>query len=179
MKNTAQDIRFFAEAMPQLQDYLLSNELFWPLSGSLPRLTPGCILLTMARMSVFQPVEAQRLGIQLKVVRAKWHSAWEKKVIREIGNRTRLWAQFLSDYKNSPEQNVASYANEVRSRTILQLLLKEYLVAPEKPDLDQCDSILSSCLVTGAFLWDAELQVVFPADDFWFLYGKLFEKPFA
>jgi hypothetical protein len=173
MKNTGQDNRFLAEAIPQLQDYLLSNEMYWPLSGSLPRLTPGSVLLILARISVLQPNEAQRLRGQFEAVRTKWESAWNKKVAREITNRLRLWSQFVSDYKNSPEQNADSYPNEARGRAILQLLLNELTDAPEKLVLGQLDSVISARLVPDVFLWEAELQTVFPAKEFWFLYGKL------
>jgi hypothetical protein len=173
MKNTSQDVRFFAEAVAQLQEYLLSNELYWPLSGSLPRLTPGAALLTLARLSVFQPAEAQKMSYQFDSVRLKWRSAWEKKVEREIGNRMRLWSEFVADITNSPDRNADSFPNEARGRAILQLLLAELPDAQERSNLAVLDSTFKSRFIPGDFLWDAELQVVFPKTDFWFLYGKL------
>jgi len=173
MKTSDQDISFVSQALPQMQDYLLSNELYWPLSGSLPRLTPGSLLLTILRLRVYQPSEAQKAGIQLDVLRTKWHTAWEKKVGRELANRMRLWSQFLSDFTNSPEQNADSYPSEARGRAILQLLLAELPEPPEMAPLAQLDSILKAHLIPSGFIWDAPLQAAFPASDFWFLYGKL------
>jgi hypothetical protein len=173
MNSKEEDLRFVKEAVPQLQEYLLSNELYWPLSGSLPRLTPGSLLLTLARLEIQEPVEASKMEAQVQSICAKWRSAWEKKVAREMANRLRLWSQFLSDYVNAPDQNLDSYRTEARGRTILQLLLIEQPDAPEKIAMTELDGMLKSRLVPGEFLWEPELQAVFPENIFWFLYGKL------
>ena len=166
------DLRFLNEALPQLQDYLLSGELYWPLSGSLPRLTPGALLLVLTRIRVTQPGMAPKLQQQFEVTRTKWHTAWEKKVAREISNRLRLWSNFLADFANSQEQTADSYPAEVRGRAILQLLLPELPDSSLATALVELDMALEAQLHPSEFLWDARLQVVFPKDDFWFLYGK-------
>jgi hypothetical protein len=173
MSSNEEDLRFLKEAVPQLQEYLLSNELYWPLSGSLPRLTPGALLLTLARLGVHAPLETQKLEAQVETIRTKWRSAWDKKVAREIANRLRLWSQFLSDYVKAPDQNLDSYRTEARGRAILQLLLVELQDAPEKSTLANLDGILKSRLVPGEFIWEPDLQAVFPRTSFWFLYGIL------
>lgn len=173
MTSNEQDLRFLKQAAPQLQEYLLSNELYWPLSGSLPRLTPGSLLLALARLRVNAPGKAQRLEAQVETTRAKWRTTWEKKAAREVANRIRLWSQFLSDYINAPEQNLDSFPTEARGRAILQLLLDELPDAPEKTILAELDGRLKSRLTPGEFLWEPDLQPVFPKSDFWFLYGNL------
>lgn len=174
MTSSADDLRFLTEALSTLQDYLLSNELYWPLSGSLPRLTPGSLLLALKRMEVVQPLQAKKLQAQIDLVRGKWRTAWEKKIARETANRLRLWSQFLSDYANAPEQNADSYPSEARGRAILQLLLWEMPAdAPEKSALPEMETLLKVKLHSGEFLWDADLQTAFPKTDFWFLYAKL------
>jgi hypothetical protein len=175
-------LRFVKEAVPQLQDYLLSNELYWPLSGSLPRLTPGSLLLELAKLRVavkdrgagtISSVEVQRLDTQVETIRSKWRIAWEKKVAREVTNRMRLWSQFLSDYIKAPDKNLESYKTEARGRAILQLLLAELPAAPERHALADLDETLKSRLIPGDFLWESELQPVFPKSNYWFLYGNL------
>lgn len=167
------DIQFVKEALPQLQEYLLSNELFWPLSGSLPRLTPGALLLALARLGVSEPSIGQNLGAQVETIRARWQTAWNTKAAREISNRIRLWSQYLADYHSAPDQNQDSYRTEVRGRVILELLLADVPGAPERSALAELDSALKAHFVTGKFLWDSELEVIFPAKAFWFLYGSL------
>jgi hypothetical protein len=171
MALSSQDLPFLTESLPQLQDYLLSNELYWPLGGSLPRLTLGSVLLALARLEIFHPVEAQQFRAQVEVVRVKWRSAWEKKAAREAANRLRLWSQFLSEAVAGLEPE--AYPAEVRGRAILQLLLREAPETPEKAALAEVDGVLKAHLHPGAFIWEAELQTVFPQSDFWFLYATL------
>ena len=172
MTFTEQDIRFLTEGLPQLQGYLLSNELYWPLNNSLPRLTIGSVLLALARLEVTHPVEAQRFRVALEPTRARWRAAWEKKAAREMANRLRLWSQYLSDFQYAPDK-AGLYPTEVRGRTILQLLLPEAPNAPEKATLVELDTILKTLLVPGKFIWEAAWQAAFPEAEFWFLYGKL------
>lgn len=169
------DLRFLREAVSQLQDYLLSNELYWPLSGSLPRLTPGALLLEQMRLdaSGLAPYELPGLNRQVENIRLKWRAAWEKKAAREVSNRMRLWSQFLADFTNAPEKNLESYRTEARGRAILQILLAEQPDLPEKAALPEMDGLLKSKLKPGDFLWEPELEPAFPKSDFWFLYGKL------
>jgi hypothetical protein len=165
MTSTESDRRFLTESLPQLQDYLLSAELYWPLDASLPRLTIGAVLLALARLSATQPAEAERLKMHVEAVHAKWKVAWEQKSARETANRLRLWTQFISDYRSAPEQQADSYPQEVRGRVILQLL--------HAAQTTETDLFLKSRLVPGGFIWDADLESAFPMADFWFLYGKL------
>ncbi|HEY3312667.1 MAG TPA: hypothetical protein VGK00_13585 [Anaerolineales bacterium] len=173
MSDSNTDVRFVTEAVPQLQDYLLSNELYWPLSGSLPRLTPGSLLLALARLQVSAPLEARRWGEQIESIRNKWRSAWEKKAAREAANRLRLWSQYLSDTIAAPDQNMDSYRTEVRGRAILQILLANLPDAPETAALAELDAHLKKHLVPGEFIWETDLQAAFPRKEFWFLYGNL------
>jgi hypothetical protein len=173
MPSTEQDLQFLMESLPQLQDYLLSKELYWPLSVSLPRLSLGAILLALARVGASQPDEAQKLRGQLETIRAKWKVAWEQKAAREMANRLRLWSNFLSDYSSAPDQQAGFYPQEVRGRVILQLLLAEASEAPEKSALADLDAMLNLRLVSGNFIWNAAWQVAFPKTEFWFLYGTI------
>jgi hypothetical protein len=172
MTSIVQDIQFLTESLPQLQDYLLSNELYWPLSNSLPQLTIGSVLLTLARLDVTRPDNTRKFRAELEPIQMRWRAAWEKKAAREMAQRLQLWSQYLSDYRYAPE-SAGSYPMEVRGRAILQLLLPEVPDAPEKTALAELDAMLKMRLVSGKFVWEADLQAAFPMTDFWFLYGKL------
>jgi hypothetical protein len=58
---------------------------------------------------------------------------------------------------------------------MLQLLAKDAhpLAKAELDLLAHLDQILRSQLVSGQFIWDAELQKAFPAEPYWYLYGTL------
>jgi hypothetical protein len=172
MTTTAEDLQFLTEGLPQLQDYLLSKELYWPLGNSLPRLTPGSLLLTLARLGVTRPDQAQAFQTVLDSARVRWRAAWEKKAAREMANRLRLWSQYLSDHQYAPE-SAGLYSTEVRGRAILQLLLAEVPDVPEKMALAELDIVLQAGLTPGEFIWETGWRPAFPMTDYWFLYGTL------
>lgn len=167
----AQEIRFVTAGLPELQTYLLSQELYWPLGGSLPRLTPGSLLLSLRKLQALDPAAGERLLRQCQEVRQPWQSAWKQKTARETANRLRLWGEFLAEAQADPQRQGHSYRSEVRGRVILQLLLTELPNAPERAPLSGLDAVLRQRLQPGPFLWQPELQPAFTEPDFWFLYG--------
>jgi DNA-binding PucR family transcriptional regulator len=167
------DRTFLDESLPQLQDYLLSGELYWNLGYGVPSLSIGNVLLALVRLDVVEPAKAQQMRGKVDAVREKWHVAWTKKAAREAANRLRLWSQFLSEQQSTSGRSKAYYATEVRGRAILQLLLKEVPTAPEKATLAELDSALRGQFHPGKFVWGETYRPAFPPDEFWFLYGNL------
>lgn len=161
------DQKFIEEALPQLQAYLLSEELYWALGGMLPRLTPGSLLLSLRRLEAVNPALAGTLRGQLEGVQFRWRSAWEKKTARETASRLRSWMQFLEEQNRDDSPSRAYYAASVRERVILQLL------QPGAQAFSGADALLRRRFRPGAFVWEAVYQPVFPPDAFWFLYGSL------
>jgi hypothetical protein len=181
--NPAEEDRLYLEAgVEQMRDYLLSTELFWPLTArgaKLPRLTISCLLLTRARVSVsLSSLEdqafLQRMEQRLEAIRSKWTVAWINKCRREVRMRFDLWRNFLADYQESPGEYADFYHQEVRWRVMIELLLPEL---PDPPDtngaLDRLDETLRTSFISGDFVWDAYLEPAFPPEEFWFLYGSL------
>lgn len=158
---------FLNEALPQLKNYLLSAELYWPLGAALPRLTPGTVLLALTRLSVLQPESADDTRRKLETLITPWRSAWEKKILQETANRLRLWSAFLTECEETTSRQDAWYASEVRGRVILQLL------GCASPQLTALDARLTRLFTPGNFIWKAPLSAAFPQPDFWFLYGSL------
>ncbi|NCP87750.1 MAG: hypothetical protein CO094_06915 [Anaerolineae bacterium CG_4_9_14_3_um_filter_57_17] len=164
---TNADEIFLNEALPQLKEYLLSGELYWPLGGALTRLTPGAALLALTRLSVSQPDSAAVTRRKLEALTGQWRSAWEKKTRQETANRLRLWSAFLAECEESASRENAAYTGEVRGRVILQLL------DGENPEIAALDARLKRFFYPGNFIWEAPLTAAFPQPDFWFLYGSL------
>jgi hypothetical protein len=160
------DQKYLDEALPQLQDYLLSKELFWALNASLPRLTIGGLLLALTR----SPNESYRLRIE--TFRIKWHSAWEEKCAREMRNRLTALSSFLAEHHAS-EHRVETYPQEIRWRAMLELLRDEIPNSPEAQTLAEMDRKLKTFFVSGSFVWENDLRFFFPQEKFWFLYGKI------
>ena len=176
MTSAEKDKAYVEAGIPELEDYLLSDELYWPITVrgyDLPRLTIGGILLAKVRLET-RSEWIESLAAQLNVVRSKWRVSWEAKAGRGVQARMRLWGNYLSDYRHNPEGNVDAYPHEVHYRVMLHLLMNELSASPsEQKELVQLDSLLRVNLISSDFIWETELQAGFPREVYWYLYGKL------
>ncbi len=168
------DALYLKAGLEELESYLLSGEVYWPLGrSSLPRLTLGNLLLSRLRLKargLLSAAEEARLEEQ----RFRWRIAWEKKVQREFRSRLRLWKNYLEDYSETPSAFASDYPQEVRQRAILELLQAELATPlPETLLLGQLDDHLRTVFIPGPFLWEADLQPAFPKETWWYLYGRL------
>ncbi|KAF0106276.1 MAG: hypothetical protein FD146_2703 [Anaerolineaceae bacterium] len=187
MPTPAQDLSFFQAGLESLEAYLLSGELFWPLTlrqaqgsaGDLPpqigdrsRLTVGGMLLAGKRIEARAAGDWPRLSVRLEAVRTKWRSAWERKAGREVHARLDLWKNYLEDARQNSDPGV--YSQQVQWRVMLQLLGGELSAPPRELEaVRSLDAILRTAWLPGAFVWEADLSAVFPEPDYWFLYGRL------
>lgn len=169
MPTFEEDQTYLESALPELETYLLSETLFYPLTGSLPRLTLGGLLLAQRRLDAGN--HAPHLTRQLDTVKATWRAAWIKKSAAELDARLTLWHNYLNDVQNKPEEYAADYPREVRWRVMLALLVDEAEQTP--PELLALDQLLRAKLHPADFIWDAALESEFDQKNFWFLYGRL------
>jgi hypothetical protein len=187
MPSVEYDLRYLRTALVDLEGYLLSKEIYWPIGVKpphgdppYPRLTLGGILLsrqslTGRSMDASQKDEYKDLSRRLDETRGRWRSAWGSKAARNFTSRLTLWNNFIDDYRKQPENNSDRYAYEVRGRVMLQLLQpdNDEIRSAETDMVAGLDRILESCLSAGSFVWDAELVPCFPKAQFWYLYGFL------
>ncbi len=178
------DLKYVAASLSELNNYLLSKELFWLLNLSsapgetpYPKLTSGNLLLSFARlkaykMAALQNTEFTRLEMDLDVLKNKWRVAWEKKVNREFTSRLRQWGEYLNELARDQTANAVYYRNEVRLRVLLELLLDE-LGEDSHPELTTLDVSLRANSIGGDFIWDEELAGGFPKKKYWFLWGDV------
>jgi len=187
MKSVEYDLRFLHAGLEMLEEYLLSEEVFWPMSANPPQGEPGYpqltldwILLASARLearqlSFEQKEQVRELIGDLDLNRSRWRVAWEKKTRQCFQVRLRMWRGFLQEYKDNPQEHADRYAYEVRLRTMLELLGDEYQPqnAEDIESLSRLDKYLRSAFMPAEFTWEGEIQAGFPRDKYWFLYGKL------
>ena len=168
MPTPAEDRKYIETALPELQTYLLSDTLFYPLTYPLPRLTLGGLLLAQRRLHAYE--DASSLDLRLDTLRSKWCVAWEKKAIQEFETRLTLWRNYLDDCREE-EALLENYAREVRWRVMLGLLSAE--LPADSSELNALDQRLRTKFRMGEFIWDEALVSEFSQDDYWFLYGKM------
>jgi len=183
------EFEYLDYALDELENYLLSDELFWPVTvrpsggGSFLKLTLGNLLLSLKKLEALSAVrqltpaqesELRRIQTAFEAVQRKWQVAWEAKAGREFKSRFDQWGNLLSDIKKDFERQAAYYPHEVRLRVLLELLQPH----TETNDIDgyelaPMDAFLRGMLKRDAFLWDPALKPGFPEDVYWFLYGRL------
>jgi hypothetical protein len=187
MKSFEYDLIYLEEGLEVLVDYLLSDEMFWPLSvhppdgePDYPRLTLGGLLLSITRLTGQQKSDKQAAQLNkvksvLQSIRSKWRVAWEKKAGHNFSARLRMWRDFIEEYQVNPPENADRYPYEVRLRVMLDLLQLETRggVPSEMNLLTALDIYLKNILISDGFLWESELQNSFPPADYWYLYGYL------
>jgi hypothetical protein len=186
MKSAEYDLRYLQAGLEALEDYLLSNDVFWQLGvkspagePEYPQLTLDWVLLSAARLNRSdltheQTAQVERAKIELDKNRTHWKVAWERKAGQCFQLRGRMWRDYLQEYQENRADNAGRYAYEVRLRTMLELLQDEFrLQSAEIEFLSGLDGSLKSVLSPGEFIWEPEVKPGFPENKFWFLYGKL------
>ena len=156
------DIDYLTAGVPELETYLLSNELYYPIGARLPQLTLGGILLAIVRSGL----RAESFRARVDAIRRKWLSAWEAKAEREVNARSKMWTEFLAEYRDDHGMGATLYPQNVRHRAMLSLLGQALL---------DSDALLRSNFIEGGFVWEEACAQNFERKTFWYLFGTLKE----
>jgi len=179
------DLAFFRSALGELEEYLLSSVIYWPLSsangeslrGGSIQLTPGNLLLIQKKVNAASWSEEsgqiiQPLNANFAKICEKWRANWEKKVAQDFQQRLRLWSEYLDSLAKTPKPTRGDFPYNVRQRVILQLLSDQLGKMEQESKLKILDQRLQNLTQPGHFLWEKELEQGFPKDFFWYLYVK-------
>jgi hypothetical protein len=187
--DTKMELNYLCEAVPLLDKYLESKDLFWQLPGiardpgmAFETLTIGVVLFMLKRVkgrSLPEKLAAERDDYENRIFQSKIQNekAWMKKVGQDF-NRAKLWEKFLNDYREDRVAAISSYPTHVSQRVIMQLLWEEQdssnlLLTPLQFMIQTMDAVLKQIFIPGAFIWDPELQPAFPENTYWYLYGTM------
>ena len=185
--SSSYELRFIQAGVDELKDYLLSDQIYWPVkiratSGkpAYPPLTLGTLELFLHQAQALAAdtelrSEVNRINSEILAIRSRWEVHCEQKAGTEFRARIKLWRDFLEEYRRDPEGNYDRYSFEVSRRAMLLWLQQAAtgLPAAELQLLENLDRFHLSIFKPGAFIWDEELQNGFPKDIYWFLYGNL------
>ena len=179
--------RYVEAALEGLKDYLLSDDLFWPMDahaplgeGAYPALTLGNTLLFLAMLRArwaSPDVEEQVRALEerLHAIHTRWPTAWERKASREWRSRLRQWGRFVEELRSDAREHAAYYAYEVRLRVILDLLAENgaRVDRDDEDALRTLDARLKERWRRGGVLWPRQLMSGFPEERFWYLWGEV------
>jgi hypothetical protein len=182
------DLQLAAAMADELEDFLISNEIFWPLERRaaagdppFPQLSLGGLLLALDELDAWEgelaPAEAgelQSLRQRVEELRAKRGAAIQRKAGQELRSRANLWRAYLGDLEEGPRA-IELYSHEVRQRVMAARLVEEAAdlaeAAPPRRLLGELDAKLRRRFEAGPFVWDRRLAKRYPPGDYWFLYG--------
>jgi hypothetical protein len=130
------ELRYLQASIDELEHYLLSSEVYWPIGilasageKPFPQLTLGSLMLTRMRaralaptMNASQRAQLAHLEEAVSAARARWRTNWGMKAAHEFHARLLLWRDFLEEYRTNPEENYNRYSYEVQRRVQLHLL---------------------------------------------------------
>jgi hypothetical protein len=160
--STQKELQYLSAGVPELENYLLSEELYCPIGLHLEQLTLGGVLLSLARAGK----GASKFEAQVKTTHSKLRVAWEAKALREVRARSELWMNYLAEYRDDPKAVAHLYSQNVRCRAMMTLLGHSE---------DESDGFVRSVFKEGKFVWEEDLVQHFPRESFWYLYGTLKE----
>jgi len=182
MTTIDRDLAYLRLAVPDLEDFVLSKDLFWPLPGGVASLTSpgmnqlslGGVLLCRARIAGLNGSQAGDLLHRMDEIRERWRSNWEKKAAREFRSRVELWKKALEELLDPAKGAFSAYPSQVQLRVMLELLGREFDASalPEAEVLRELDRRFKAGTQDGPFVWEPPLQDAFPAEIFWFLYRQ-------
>lgn len=170
----------------EMDEYLKSQTLFWPLSdSSLPRLTLGGFLMRQYRLShlreLLEPAEQARLDEAIE----RYNEALVEKVVRfeqhaheELHARLRQWSEYLRDLSKESFAAGDFYPSAVQTRAMIEALVDKLKMPPYELDeripteIKTYDRALRNYWRPGDFVYPVEWQPAYPRAVYWWLYGQ-------
>ncbi|HHB90659.1 MAG TPA: hypothetical protein ENK60_05065 [Anaerolineae bacterium] len=126
----------------QLEDYLLSDKLFWqisvetPLGTRQPKMTLGALYERIQELEAHADELGPNDRQRLEKIKQAWDEAqrhfpdpWREKLRREFKSYMHNWKYFLEQRATNPERWAQDYQFEVRNRERARLVLQ--LLGPD------------------------------------------------
>ena len=182
------DLRALATMASNLTPYLYEDEMYGYLSGDLPNLTLGGLLLRLYRLGHLenlldadQQTMLQDSRINFEAECAKWAVHYETKLQQELHARLDAFDQFLNECGDDLPSCAANYPVQAEKRTIIEHLNDELVELEARPEeienrLRHIDQKLRRLLVESDFISDERLEAVYPKGRFWWMYGYIPEN---
>ena len=185
IKMLRRDLVVIKAMVDDMEDYLNSDVLFWPLQeAGYPRLTLGGYLMREYRLLALRDLLNKAEGNQLSAIvdsflqiAAGGVVRLEQKAGQELGARIRQWQQRVEEFKVGVDVSAAYYSTDAQIRVMIAVLIQKFQSPPYRLDpllLDQVaaeDKRLQKLWHAGEFIWPAEWLPAYPEHLYWWLYG--------
>lgn len=190
MDKLLRDIDIITAMAAEIDDYLMSDVLFWRLrTASMPRLTLGGYLMRQHRLLALENLLDSEQQNRLEAAIIQFNRSLEGKIVlfeqkahRELEARFRQWGEYLKDIDRGIASSRSNYSTAVEVRAMIsaivaQLELEPYEMVRRIPEqVTLLDRQLRRFWQAGDFTWPEEWQPAYPREAYWWLYGQPKEK---
>lgn len=151
-------------------------------SGDSPALTIGALLLRLRRLEAKQEQLNHTQKSELRAIQDTWHQVrnewrahYEGKLIQEAKSRLDNINTYIAEAMDAPRAARVNYPAEALRRTIVEEVLREMeAIGVESAEVHakrrDVDGRLRGLVQSVPFQWDENLQNMYPALEFWWLY---------
>lgn len=185
LEKLQKDLDILAAMAAEMDTYLRSDVLFWPMQNSdFPRLTLGGYLMRQHRLLALKELLDQDEQNRLIAAVETYRQALVEKIVRletkaheELEYRLRQWERFLQEI-GQESSSPAYYATSVDIRAMIAALMNQLQIAPYRlppraeERLSLLDRNLRSRFRQGEFVWPEEWQGAYPPSRYWWLFGQ-------
>ena len=184
MDTFERELVYLNNVVEELEDYILSKTLYWPISIpgkslflSNATLTIGNVYFSLQVLendliTPDQIASRQNIIQNIEKVSTHWRINWAEKAKAEFTSRLLLWENFLQDLLEEKRGTVQEYKSQVRNRVLLRLLeIKASVNIPQQFNkLNKIDDAYNKITQETDFIWDRMLITSFPKRVYHFLY---------
>lgn len=183
--NLFSDLNELERMIGSLEGYLKSNNLYGSVGGGFltggtaPQLTPGAILLRIRRLNALRDqlddrrqATLDKLIAQHNTIRTRYETPYQERLVREAHSRLDAMKRFFEECREDMSNCPRIYNPEVLRRTIVEEVLDDlnahgYVSSELDQKIIGTDKRLRGYLAPADYVWDNQLQAVYPQDKFW------------
>ena len=184
--NPAVDLAVLAAENDELQDYIVGNDLYRTVHVRTPegdqtvQMSGGDVLTRIFRLAGeaarLTPDQQRRFTTMrtaaeqtIYSLRTRFHALLN----REVKARLDALNWFLDDASADPKRARSEYPFEIRNRQRVEVILRELgsdLLPELKQQLQRVDGRIRVVAQPTGFIWDSQLELIYPHNPFWYLY---------
>lgn len=184
------DVTIAAAMAQEMDEYLDSEVLFWPMSqANMPALTLGGYLMRQHRLLALRYLLDEDKQEEVDTAVMQYNDAlverivrFETKAHREVEARLRQWSEYLRDVEQGMATSTSNYRTAVETRAMIAALIDQLEIAPYNLEervpqrVMLMDNQLRRHWESGDFVWPEEWQPAYPQSEYWWLYGRPRER---
>lgn len=180
------DLAVLAAEIEELEDYIIKGDIYRTVRVQTPagvqtvQMSGGDLLSRLyrlegerERLSAEQRSRSKDLALVARSTIYSLRTRFHDLLKREIKTRLDSLNWFLDDVMGDPKRANVEYPYEIRNRQRIQLMTDELgqEITPElKSQISRIDDRIRLIVKPAGFVWDSQLEPIFPRDRFWYMY---------